>query len=335
MLTYRIGYFPNINCKSRQSLYHEHQLIVLRSKPFLIFNTTKFLWILTATGPSSMEVRAQTFPSRSISAPQALNEIALDCMNPGEQEFLQNLSATQDWLTIENTLYQAPSGTSSLWLTDGLSVSCNFTDSNLFFASEPSIEAQSELGPSPTARQTNFTNATAPAEPRSLTALSNDESPSIITSSKTSLIWMPKNNIVSPTSPSASRQTRRVKKGLASVPNVSRKRGRPRKDCSSPEAFSPIARRNSDGMRRIPHNEVERKYREGLNASLRKLQCAVPSISQLSDAVIGTARPSKAVVIDSAIEYIHRLEKERDKARFLLERFRKYSSCTSEDAFST
>ncbi|EOA90855.1 uncharacterized protein SETTUDRAFT_36355 [Exserohilum turcica Et28A] len=261
--------------------------------------------------------------------------MALDRMNPGEQEFLQNLSSTEDWFTIENTSYQASSGTSSLWLTDDLSVSCNFTDSNIFFVLEPSIEAQSELGPSPTARQTNFTSATPPAEPHSLTALSYDESPSIITSSETSLIWMPENNVVSPTLPGASRQTRQVKKGLASVPNASRKRGRPRKDCPSPETFSPIARRNSDGTRRIPHNEVERKYREGLNASFRKLQCAVPSISQLSDAIIGTARPSKAVVIDSAIEYIHRLEKERDKARSLLERFRKCSSCTSEDGFST
>ncbi|USP76226.1 uncharacterized protein yc1106_03500 [Curvularia clavata] len=261
--------------------------------------------------------------------------MSLDYMDPDGQEVLQDLCSTQDWFTAENISYQAPSGTSSLWLANDLPTSCNYAESTLFFASESSIEGQNQLDFSPTARQTNFVNATAPAELHNLTALSNDESPIIVTSSESSLIWMSENNVVSPTSPGALRQTRQVKRMLASAPNASRKRGRPRKDCSSPETFTPIARRNSDGARRIPHNEVERKYREGLNASFRKLQCAVPALAQLSDAIIGTARPSKAVVIDSAIEYIHRLEKERDKARFLLDRFKKYNSCISEDACST
>lgn len=112
---------------------------------------------------------------------------------------------------------------------------------------------------------------------------------------------------MSPTSPGASRQTRQIKKGLALVSNSSRKRDRLRKDYSSPETFSSIARRNSDGTRRIPYYEVERRFHEGLNTLFRKLQSAVPAISQLSDAVVRTARPSKAVVMDSDIEYIHRL----------------------------
>jgi hypothetical protein len=279
-----------------------------------------------------MELRTQSSLSRPDRAPQALTEMTMGYVDPGEQGFSQDLCSTQDWFTVENTSYQAPSGTSSLWFTNNLPVSCNFTDSNLFFASESSMESQSRLSLSPTARQTNFT---APAESHSLTAISNDESPIIATSSESSLIWMSENKIASPTSSGTSRQIRQVKRGLASAPNASRKRGRPRKDSSSPETFSPIARRHSDGVRRIPHNEVERKYREGLNASFRKLQCAVPSLAQLSDAIIGTARPSKAVVIDSAIEYIHRLEKERDKARFLLEGLKNCSSCISENACST
>lgn len=282
-----------------------------------------------------MENRAQALPSRSKRAPQAMNEMTLDCMNPGGHEFFRNFSSTQDWFAVDNTPYQAPSDTSSLWLTNDLPVSCNFTESNLFFTPESSVEVQSQLGLSLTARQTNFTNCTAPAESHSVAAFSNDESTSIVTSSESSLIWMSENNVVSPTSPGASRQTRQVKRGVASSSNASRKRGRPRKDCASPETFTPITRRHSDGTRRIPHNEVERKYREGLNASFRKLQCAVPALSQLSDAIIGTARPSKAVVIDSAIEYIHRLEKERDKARFLLERLKNCSSCRGGDACST
>ena len=282
-----------------------------------------------------MEVRAQTLPSRSSRTPHTLTEMALDYMNPAGQEFFQDLSSTQDWFTVENTSYQAPAGTSSIWFTNDLPISCNFTDSSVLFASELSIEDHRELSLSPTARHTNFMNATAPAESHSLTALTNDESLSVVTSSETSLIWMFENNVVPSTSLGASRQTRQVKKSLASASNASRKRGRPRKDCSSPETFSPISRRHSDGGRRIPHNEVERKYREGLNASFRKLQCAVPALSQLSDGIIGTARPSKAVVIDSAIEYIHRLEKERDKARFLLERLKSCSSCKSGDASST
>lgn len=286
--------------------------------------------MLRATERSGMEDRAHSFTSRSDRAPEALTEMDMDCTSPGRQEFLQNLYSDQDWFTVENTSYHAPPGTSSLWLTNDLPVPCNYMDSDLFLASESSIESQSQFDFSPTPRQMSFTNATAPVEPHSLTALLTEKTPSIVISRESSLIWMSENNVVSPTPPDASRQTRQVKRALASAPIASRKRGRPRKDCSSPETFNPIPRRNSDGVKRVPHHEVERKYREGLNASFRKLQRAVPAISQLSDAIIGTARPSKAVVIDSAIEYIHRLEKERDKARFLLDRFNKCNSCINE-----
>lgn len=100
------------------------------------------------------------------------------------------------------------------------------------------------------------------------------------------------------------------------------KRGRPSKRCAKSKDFA-LTRETSEAYpARVPHHEVERKYREGLNASFRRLQCAVPTLPQPSDKVFRTARPSKAVVIASAIDYIQRISKERDEAIALKEKFK-------------
>jgi hypothetical protein len=81
----------------------------------------------------------------------------------------------------------------------------------------------------------------------------------------------------------------------------------------------PVARSASgastEGQRTtsIPHNMVERKYREGLNAQLERLRRAVPALLQ-SDDGDGTSqpKPSKSMVIAAAINHIELVTLERD-----------------------
>ncbi|EUC31409.1 hypothetical protein COCCADRAFT_6708 [Bipolaris zeicola 26-R-13] len=97
-----------------------------------------------------------------------------------------------------------------------------------------------------------------------------------------------------------------------------RKRGRPRihRPASEPSAIgsstSPAKHARTQCM---PHTEVERKYREKLNAELERLRKAVPLLPQ-SDASSesGGVKPSKSMVLAVAIDYIKELERQRDLA---------------------
>jgi len=96
---------------------------------------------------------------------------------------------------------------------------------------------------------------------------------------------------------------------------VARKRGRPRLHRADSDPGS-----NDDGKarqsRRLPHNQVERKYREGLNAELERLRRAVPTLPQRdSTDLTSPPKPSKATVLASAIDYIKSIEAERDQLR--------------------
>jgi hypothetical protein len=102
---------------------------------------------------------------------------------------------------------------------------------------------------------------------------------------------------------------------------LTRMRGRPRPDRSStdtltsPSTASSSAITKTQRAKRLPHNQVERKYREGLNSELERLRRAVPMLSRGGDeetGAIGQPKPSKAMVLSSAIDYIHRIERERD-----------------------
>ncbi|KAF2119315.1 hypothetical protein BDV96DRAFT_342830 [Lophiotrema nucula] len=62
----------------------------------------------------------------------------------------------------------------------------------------------------------------------------------------------------------------------------------------------------SSKCQRIPHNQVERKYRDGLNSQLERLRRAVPTLLQGD----GQPRSSKAMVLVRAIEYIRKIERE-------------------------
>jgi hypothetical protein len=89
----------------------------------------------------------------------------------------------------------------------------------------------------------------------------------------------------------------------------------------SPAKDSPQA--NGDGKdksrRRLPHNQVERKYRESLNTQLDSLKRVVPSLQQGQRACDGAdiedlptpSKPSKAVILASATAYIKQMEKDR------------------------
>ncbi|CAO2650939.1 Nn.00g092360.m01.CDS01 [Neocucurbitaria sp. VM-36] len=98
-----------------------------------------------------------------------------------------------------------------------------------------------------------------------------------------------------------------------------RKRGRPRLDRSNTDTQSPASSSSTAKCQRsgrLPHNQVERKYREGLNSELERLRKAVPTLPQSDEAgVMGQPKPSKAMVLSSAIEYIRRIENERDTLR--------------------
>jgi hypothetical protein len=96
-----------------------------------------------------------------------------------------------------------------------------------------------------------------------------------------------------------------------------RKRGRPRLDRSEMEIQSPTSSSSKNQRAgRLPHNQVERKYREGLNSELERLRRAVPTLPHSEDGgIMGQPKPSKAMVLSSAIDYIRSIEKERDALR--------------------
>ncbi|KAF2120318.1 hypothetical protein BDV96DRAFT_642154 [Lophiotrema nucula] len=83
---------------------------------------------------------------------------------------------------------------------------------------------------------------------------------------------------------------------------------RPRLDRSDSSSSSSAS---SKSQARVPHNQVERKYREGLNIQLEQLRRAVPTLCQVNDGEQG--KPSKATVLVGAIAYIKKIVRERDE----------------------
>lgn len=74
----------------------------------------------------------------------------------------------------------------------------------------------------------------------------------------------------------------------------------------------------SNSRQRVPHNQVERKYRETLNTQLESLRRVAPSLrsspetcdKQDIEDLPAPTKPSKAVVLASATSYIKQLEKD-------------------------
>lgn len=104
---------------------------------------------------------------------------------------------------------------------------------------------------------------------------------------------------------------------ISSKSAAPRKRGRPRRRASPPSAdYASLSGDCSDiRSSRVPHNAIERKYRQGLNATLESLRQAVPTLPQRrQDGKIGAPRLSKSMIIAGAVEYIEILESEKKLA---------------------
>lgn len=101
-----------------------------------------------------------------------------------------------------------------------------------------------------------------------------------------------------------------------------RKRGRPRLyRTPSVSAEEALQLRSPQRASCVPHKQIERKYREGLNMEFERLRRAVPTLPQCVEAnVIGVTKPSKGMVLAAAIDYIERIERERDTALDEIER---------------
>jgi hypothetical protein len=96
------------------------------------------------------------------------------------------------------------------------------------------------------------------------------------------------------------------------------KRGRPRlyQNTTSTSTFTDNS--SPSKSQRLPHNQVERKYRENLNAELERLRRAIPTLPQTNATDGGLfvqPKPSKAMIIAGATEYIQMIERERNEYR--------------------
>lgn len=96
---------------------------------------------------------------------------------------------------------------------------------------------------------------------------------------------------------------------IAEVP-PKRKRGRPKLQRTE---SSPNSSKNKTSQR-VPHNQVERKYREMLNAEMERLRVNVPTLPQHDmSSLAGAPKPSKATVLAAAVDYIKHLESEMER----------------------
>ena len=76
---------------------------------------------------------------------------------------------------------------------------------------------------------------------------------------------------------------------------------------------------------RLPHNQVERKYREGINSQLEALRQSLPSLQSFASSLTPEraneaggaspppARPSKATILATATAYIKQIEAEKQR----------------------
>lgn len=111
------------------------------------------------------------------------------------------------------------------------------------------------------------------------------------------------------------------RKETTSLPREQTQRMKSEGSDESPAKESPPA--NDDpkpkSRRRLPHNQVERKYRESLNTQMESLRRVVPTLQQDARACDSadiedlptTSKPSKAVILASATAYIKQQEKDK------------------------
>jgi len=90
---------------------------------------------------------------------------------------------------------------------------------------------------------------------------------------------------------------------------VTRKRGRPRLHRANSNSSTCSENCIHTHKHRVPHNEVERKYRDRLNTELERLRRVVPTLPR------GHTRLSKSMILAGAIDYIEKTEREKEAAR--------------------
>ncbi|OAL01502.1 hypothetical protein IQ06DRAFT_219992 [Phaeosphaeriaceae sp. SRC1lsM3a] len=101
--------------------------------------------------------------------------------------------------------------------------------------------------------------------------------------------------------------------------NRQRMKSETSEDSPNKETLQSIEDQKPKSRRRLPHNQVERKYRESLNTQLESLRKVVPSLQQNQGACDGAdiedlptpSKPSKAVILASATAYIKQQEKDK------------------------
>jgi hypothetical protein len=72
----------------------------------------------------------------------------------------------------------------------------------------------------------------------------------------------------------------------------------------------------SNNRTRVPHSQVERKYRRALSAELERLRETIPHLVQVdTQSEFGSGKPSKATILASAIDYIKRMERDCQSLR--------------------
>jgi Helix-loop-helix DNA-binding domain len=96
----------------------------------------------------------------------------------------------------------------------------------------------------------------------------------------------------------------RVEKEPSPKPRKQHKRGRPKLNRHGS---------GSSSSKRVPHSQVERKYRETLNAEMERLRINIPTLPYDGSSLPLPKKPSKAAVIAAAVDYIKQLEAETER----------------------
>ncbi|KAF2006580.1 hypothetical protein P154DRAFT_219723 [Amniculicola lignicola CBS 123094] len=115
---------------------------------------------------------------------------------------------------------------------------------------------------------------------------------------------------------------RRTSTGMSSIPQLKREPSQESRDHDhEPTPPEDEETKPTKGRRRLPHNQVERKYRESLNTQLESLRKVVPALQQNPRVCDGAdiedlpapSKPSKAIILASATAYIKQMEKDKKR----------------------
>ncbi|KAL6705937.1 hypothetical protein ACN47E_006216 [Coniothyrium glycines] len=112
---------------------------------------------------------------------------------------------------------------------------------------------------------------------------------------------------------------RYFKTNASSAQQAQRLKSETSEDSPAKETLQASDDQKPKSRKRLPHNQVERKYRESLNTQLESLRRVVPSLQQNHGPCEGAdiedlstpSKPSKAVILASATAYIKQMDKDK------------------------